>query len=129
IAVVALRASTGRFVWGFQVVHHDLWDYDVASQPALIAWKDGTPAVVINTKMGRVFVLNRLTGAPLLPVEERAVPQSDIPGEQSWPTQPFSTISLVPARFEASDAWGPTPEDVKWCQEKIKSSRSEGIFT
>ncbi len=73
-SVVALRASTGAFVWGFQVVHHDLWDYDVASQPALIAWRDGTPAVVINTKMGHVFVLNRLTGAPLLPVEERSVP-------------------------------------------------------
>ncbi len=128
-SVVALRASTGEFVWGFQVVHHDLWDYDVASQPTLFAWKDGTPAVVINTKMGHVFVLNRLTGAPLLPVEERPVPESDIAGEQSWPTQPFSTISLVPEKFEASDAWGPTPEDVKWCQEKIKASRSEGIFT
>jgi len=128
-SVVALRASTGEFVWGFQVVHHDLWDYDVASQPTLFAWKDGTPAVVINTKMGHVFVLNRLTGAPLLPVEERPVPQSDIAGEQSWPTQPFSTVSLVPEKLEASDGWGPTPEDVKWCQEKIKSSRSEGIFT
>ncbi len=96
-SVVALRASTGEFVWGFQVVHHDLWDYDVASQPTLFA--------------------------------ERPVPQSDIAGEQSWPTQPFSTISLVPEKFAASDAWGPTPEDVKWCQEKIKASRSEGIFT
>ena len=75
-SVVALRASTGELVWGFQVVHHDLWDYDVAAQPTLINWKDGTPAVVINTKMGHVFVLNRLTGAPLLPVEERRVPQS-----------------------------------------------------
>jgi len=96
-SVVALRASSGKFVWGFQVVHHDLWDYDVASQPTLFTWKDGTPAIVINTKMGHVFVLNRLTGAPLLPVEERPVPQSDIPGEQSSPTQPFSTVSLVPA--------------------------------
>jgi quinoprotein glucose dehydrogenase len=128
-SVVALRASSGEFVWGFQVVHHDLWDYDVASQPALIAWKDGTPAVVINTKMGHVFVLNRLTGAPLLPVEERSVPQSDIPGEQSWPTQPFSGISLVPERLEPGDSWGPAPEDLKWCQDKIKASRNEGIFT
>jgi len=64
-SVVALRASTGKFVWGFQVVHHDLWDYDVAAQPTLIDWKDGTPAIVINTKMGHVFVLNRLTGSPL----------------------------------------------------------------
>ena len=73
-SVVALRASTGELVWGFQVVHHDLWDYDVAPQPTLFPWKDGTPAVVVNTKIGHVFVLNRLTGAPLLPVEERAVP-------------------------------------------------------
>ena len=128
-SVVALRASTGKFVWGFQVVHHDLWDYDVAAQPTLINWKDGTPGVVINTKMGHVFVLNRLTGAPLLPVEERRVPQSDIAGEESSPTQPFSTISLVPERFEASDAWGPKPDDLKWCQEKITASRNEGIFT
>ncbi len=128
-SVVALRASTGAFVWGFQVVHHDLWDYDVAAQPLLFPWKDGTPAIAINTKMGHVFVLNRLTGAPLLPVEERPVPQTDIPGEQSWPTQPFSTISLVPEGLAAGDAWGPTPEDVKWCQNKIKALRSEGIFT
>jgi quinoprotein glucose dehydrogenase len=128
-SVVALRASTGQFVWGFQVVHHDLWDYDVAAQPTLITWKDGTPTVVINTKMGHVFVLNRLTGAPLLPVEERRVPQSDIVGEESSLTQPFSTISLVPEGFEAADTWGPKPEDIKWCQAKIAASRNEGIFT
>ena len=128
-SVVALRASSGELVWGFQVVHHDLWDYDVAAQPTLVTWKDGTPAVVINTKMGHVFVLNRLTGAPLLPVDERAVPQTDVPGEQSSPTQPFPTISLVPTGFAAKDAWGPTPDDVQWCQEKVKASRSEGIFT
>jgi quinoprotein glucose dehydrogenase len=128
-SVVALRASTGKFVWGFQVVHHDLWDYDVAAQPTLIDWKDGTPAVVINTKMGHVFVLNRLTGAPLLPIEERPVPQSDIAGEESAPTQPFSTISLVPERFEAPEAWGPRPEDEKWCRDKIGALRNEGVFT
>ena len=128
-SVVALRASTGEFVWGFQVVHHDLWDYDVASQPLLFDWKDDTPAVAINTKMGHVFVLNRLTGAPLFPVEERPVPQTDIPGEQSWPTQPFSSISLVPEGVTPNDAWGPTPDDRKWCEDKIKSLRSEGMFT
>ena len=128
-SVVALRASTGEFVWGFQVVHHDLWDYDVASQPTLFTWKDGTPAVVVNTKMGHVFVLNRLTGVPLLPVEERKVPQSDIAGEETSPTQPFSTISLVPETFDAADTWGPKPEDAKWCQDKIAASRNEGIFT
>lgn len=128
-SVVALRASTGKFVWGFQVVHHDLWDYDVAAQPTLFTWKDGTPAILINTKMGHVFVLNRLTGSPLLPVEERPVPQTDVPGEQTSPTQPFSTISLVPEKLSPSETWGSTPEDVKWCQDKIKASRSEGAFT
>jgi len=128
-SVVALRASSGKFVWGFQAVHHDLWDYDVASQPTLFTWKDGTPAIVINTKMGHVFVLNRLTGVPLLPVEERPVPQSTIAGEQSWPTQPFSTISLVPERISAEDAWGPTPQDQAWCKAKIAASQWDGMFT
>jgi quinoprotein glucose dehydrogenase len=128
-SVVALRASTGEFVWGFQVVHHDLWDYDVASQPTLFAWKDGTPAIAITTKMGRVFVLNRLTGAPLLPVEERPVPKSDIPGEESWLTQPASTISLVPEKLSAEDAWGKDEKERQWCAEQIKAARSGEIFT
>jgi len=128
-SVVALRASTGEFVWGFQVVHHDLWDYDVASQPTLFAWKDGTPAIAITTKMGRVFVLNRLTGVPLLPVEERAVLKSDILGEESWPTQPASTISLVPEKLSVEDAWGKDDKEKQWCAEQIKAARTGDIFT
>ena len=128
-SVVALRASTGEFVWGFQVVHHDLWDYDVASQPALFAWKDGTPAIAITTKMGRVFVLNRLTGTPLLPVEERPAPKSDTPGEESWPTQPGSAISTVPEKLSPEDAWGKDEQDRAWCEEKIKTLRTGEIFT
>jgi len=128
-SVVALRASTGEFVWGFQVVHHDLWDYDVASQPALFAWKDGTPAIAVTTKMGRVFVLNRLTGVPLLPVEERPVIKSDIAGEESWPTQPASTISLVPEKLSVEDAWGKDDKEKQWCAEQIKAARSGDIFT
>jgi quinoprotein glucose dehydrogenase len=128
-SVVALRASSGEFVWGFQVVHHDLWDYDVASQPTLFSWRDGTPAVAITTKMGRVFVLNRLTGAPLLPVEERPAPKSDIPGEDASPTQPASTMSMVPEKLSPEDAWGKTPEDKQACADKIRAARSEGIFT
>jgi len=128
-SVVALHASSGKFVWGFQVVHHDLWDYDVASQPTLFSRRDGTPAVAITTKMGRVFVLNRLTGAPLLPVEERAAPKSDIPGEDAWPTQPASTISMVPEKINPEDAWGRTPEEKQACADKIRGARSEGIFT
>ena len=79
--------------------------------------------------MGHVFLLNRLTGVPLLPVEERPAPQTDIPEEHTSPTQPFSTISLVPEGVTVNDAWGPTAGDRKWCQEKIASLRSEGIFT
>jgi quinoprotein glucose dehydrogenase len=128
-SVVALRASRGEFVWGFQVVHHDVWDYDVASQPALFVWKDGTPAIAITTKMGRVFVLNRMTGAPLLPVEERPVPKSDIPGEESWPTQPASTISIVPERLTPEDAWGKDEQERQWCADKIKAARAGEIYT
>jgi quinoprotein glucose dehydrogenase len=127
-SVVALRASTGEIVWGFQVVHHDLWDYDVASQPALFAWKDGTPAVAITTKMGRVFVLNRLTGAPLIPVEERPVQKSDIPGEEVWPTQPAS-ISLVPEKLTLEDAWGKDAQERQWCTDKMKAVRFGDIYT
>jgi len=128
-SVVALKASTGEFVWGFQVVHHDLWDYDVASQPTLFAWKDGTAAIAITTKMGRVFVLNRLTGAPLSPVHEEPVPKSDIPGEESSPTQPDSTISLVSEKLSPDDAWGKDPKDRQWCQEKMQAARTGPIFT
>lgn len=128
-SVVALKASTGEFVWGFQAVHHDLWDYDVAPQPTLFAWKDGTPAIAITTKMGRVFVLNRLNGKPLLPVEERPVAKSDIEGEESWPTQPASTISLVPEKLSAEEAWGKDEADRQFCAQKIKESRSGDIYT
>jgi quinoprotein glucose dehydrogenase len=128
-SVVALKASTGEFVWGFQVVHHDLWDYDVASQPTLFTWKEGTPAIAITTKMGRVFVLNRLNGKPLFPVEERPVPKSDIPGEESWPTQPASTISLVPETLSPEDAWGKDEKEREFCTEQIKAARYGEIFT
>ena len=129
-SVVALRAATGELVWGFQVVHHDLWDYDVASQPTLFAWKDGTPAIAITTKMGRVFVLDRLTGTPLIPVEERAVPKSDIPGEDASPSQPFPEWSaMVPQRLTEADAWGATPEARQWCRQRLESLRNDGLFT
>ncbi|MGC2766348.1 MAG: pyrroloquinoline quinone-dependent dehydrogenase [Candidatus Acidiferrum sp.] len=128
-SVVALKAASGEFVWGFQVIHHDLWDYDVASQPALFSWKDGIPAIAITTKTGRVFVLNRLTGKPLLPVDEEAVPKSDIPGEESWPTQPNSHIALVPEKISPEDAWGKDPQERQWCEEKMKAARSGVIFT
>ncbi|HET9532444.1 MAG TPA: PQQ-binding-like beta-propeller repeat protein, partial [Blastocatellia bacterium] len=133
-SVVALRASTGKVVWHFQAVHHDLWDYDVASQPMLIEVRRGNrtiPAVAVGTKMGHLFVLDRLTGKPLFPVEERKVPQSDVPGEESSPTQPFPVLPrpLAPHSLTPDDAWGITASDRDWCRERIKGLRSEGIFT
>ncbi len=134
-SVVALRASTGQVVWHFQTVHHDLWDYDVAAQPVLVTVERGgrrIPAVVQATKMGSLFVLDRETGDPLFPIEERPVPRSDVAGERAWPTQPFPTIPrpLVPHRtITAADAWGLTPADLAECRAVIAAARSEGIFT
>ena len=118
-SVVALKASTGAFVWGFQVVHHDLWDYDVASQPALIEFR-GKPAVAVTTKIGNVFVLDRETGKPLHTVEERAVPKSDIAGEDAAASQPIPAWSaMVPQKLDRRRCLGATPEMRKWCREKI----------
>ena len=128
-SVVALKASTGALVWGFQVVHHDLWDYDVASQPALIEYK-GKPAVAVTTKIGNLFVLDRLTGKPLHTVEERAVPKGDIRGEDASASQPIPAWSpMVPQRITPDDAWGSTPEARQWCRDKIASLRNDGLFT
>ena len=129
-SVVALDAATGRFVWGFQVVHHDLWDYDIAAQPLLFTFRGKTPAVAVTTKMGSVFVLDRITGKPLYAVEEKPVPKSDVPGEYASPTQPFSSLpSLGPQDFSAKDVWGATPSDLAFCQAAIKRLRFEGIYT
>src|SRR5206468_8297497 len=98
-SVVALRASTGQMVRHFQMVHHDLWDYDVPAQPVLFTMRRGgsaLPAVAVGTKMGHLFILDRRTGAPLLPVEERAVPGSERQGEAAWTTQP---IPAAPVRL------------------------------
>jgi quinoprotein glucose dehydrogenase len=133
-SVVALRASTGKMVWHFQVVHHDLWDYDVASQPLLTTiMRDGKKldAVVVNTKMGHVFVLNRETGEPIFPVEERIVPQSDVPGETASKTQPFPALTppLYSQRFSPDMAWGSDPAEREACRRTIEGLRYEGIFT
>jgi quinoprotein glucose dehydrogenase len=133
-SVVALRGSTGELVWDFQIVHHNIWDYDLPAQPSLITVrKDGRDiqAVAQATKMGFLFLLHRETGEPIFPVEERPVPRSDVPGEQSWPTQPFPTRPrpLAPTTISSDDAWGLTPWDRAQCQELIERYRNEGIFT
>lgn len=133
-SVVALRAKTGAFVWGFQLVHHDLWDFDSASPPLLTTLRrDGkdVPVVIQGNKSGLLYVLNRDTGQPVFPVEERAVPQSDVPGEKTSPTQPFPLAPppLAAHTLTADDAWGPTPEDREACRKTISQLRNEGIFT
>jgi quinoprotein glucose dehydrogenase len=134
-SLVAFDAATGRVAWSQQIVHHDLWDYDLPSQPVLAEFEqDGSklPAVILPTKMGLLFTFHRETGAPLFEIQERPVPASDVPGEQAWPTQPFPVAPppLVPHRaMTADDAWGLTPVDRGECRELITSLRSEGIYT
>ena len=133
-SVVALRASTGKVVWSFQAVHHDLWDYDVASPPALVTiMHDGRMRAVVlqATKSGQLFVLDRDTGAPVFPVEERAVPASTIAGEHASPTQPFNTVipALSPQSLSLDSVWGPTPADRESCLAQIRPLRNEGVFT
>jgi quinoprotein glucose dehydrogenase len=133
-SIVALEAATGKVAWHFQTVHHDLWDYDVPAAPLLFSLSSAggaVQAVAVGSKTGHVFLFDRVTGAPLFPIVERAVPASDVPGEQASPTQPFPSkpASLVPQRVIESDVWGATPEDREACLRILRGLRNEGIFT
>lgn len=133
-SVVALRAKTGEMVWGFQLVHHDLWDYDSAAPPLVTVLRlhgESVPVVIQGNKTGNLFVLRRDTGKPVFPVEERPVPGSDVPGEVASPTEPFPVAPPPLARqtISADDAWGPTPADLEFCRKQISALRHEGIFT
>ena len=132
-SIVALRASTGRVVWHFQTVHHDLWDYDNAAPPTLVTITRAgreIPAVLQATKTGQLFVLHRETGEPIFPVEERAVPASDVAGERASPTQPFSSLpALSPHRLTADQAFGMNEIDRQACRQRMERLRNEGIFT
>ena len=134
-AVAALDIETGRPRWKFQTVHHDLWDYDVASQPTLIDWPTPhgmRPALIQPTKRGEFFVLDRATGAPLLPVTEHAVPtRGAVPEERIAPTQPFSDAlpSFRGAPVEEKSMWGITPLDQLWCRIKFREARYQGALT
>jgi len=133
-AVVALKIESGEVAWSFQTVHHNVWDYDVASQPTLgiVTYKGQTaPALLQPTKQGLLFTLNRETGKPLIPVEERKVPQGAAPGDRLSPTQPFPVAPrpLSPNRIAADDAFGFTFWDRGKCRDLIKAARSEGFYT
>ena len=134
-STVALDADSGEVVWHYQFVHNDLWDYDTPAQPALFQVPGvgrGRPALAQATKMGHIFLLDRETGEPLYPVEERPVPQAGaVPGEILSPTQPFPTHPppLHAATLGPDDAWGFTPIDEAFCRDLIAGFRSEGIFT
>ncbi len=141
-SMVALRGSSGKVVWHFQTVHHDIWDYDLPAGPSLIEFRPRrpaadaanaapVPALVFATKTGFLFVLHRETGQPLTEVEERPVPKSDVPGEWTSPTQPWSVglPTLSPQGVTPDDAFGLMLFDKAACREAIRSSRNEGLFT
>ena len=130
-SVVALDAATGRPRWRFQTTHHDLWDYDVPSQPALVDLADGRPALVQPTKRGEIFLLDRRTGQPIAPVTEQRVAVSPLPGERSSPTQPFSTgmPSFAGPRPSEAWMWGLTPIDQAWCRLQFRRARFDGSMT
>ena len=136
-SVVALDAGTGKLLWYQQLVHHDLWDFDLPAAPVLIDVKrDGKtiPAVAVLTKVTLLFIFHRVTGEPLFGMEERPVPASDVPGEQTWPTQPFplKPPPLGRTAFDpAKDFYTLTPEHAAYCKELWDKNQmyTKGIFT
>lgn len=133
-SVVALNAGTGGVEWAFQIVHHDVWDYDLPAQPGLYSvWRDGQTHDVVAqvTKTGHVFVLDRDTGEPFLAVQEVATPATDVAQEQLSPTQPLPvmTPALVPNRIDPDEAFGLTWFDRRACKKQLQQLRAEGLFT
>ncbi len=134
-SVVALHGATGEVAWHFQFVHHNVFDYDTPAQPMLIDWPRGAgtvPALVQNTKMGLVYAFNRATGEPLIPIEERPVPQAGaVAGETLSPTQPFPVglPPLMPQGFSPEDAWGFTFIDEWLCESKVEELSYGPIYT
>ena len=131
--ILALDAATGERIWHYQVVHHDIWDYDIPCPPNLVqVEKEGQliDAVAQPTKMGHLFVLNRETGAPLFPIEEVPVPASKIPGEVSWPTQPFPPVGLryTEQSFTHNNVTQRTPEATAYVNARLDSMDTGRIF-
>jgi len=132
-ALVALDINTGKRVWSYQTVHHDLWDMDLPSQPTLadLPTANGVvPAILQPAKTGNLFVLDRRTGVPIVPAPERPVPQGAAPGDRTSPTQPFSELTFRPeAKLTGADMWGATIFDQLACRITFHKLRYEGTFT
>ena len=134
-SLVALNAASGEIAWYQQLIHHDVWDYDLSAQPTLVELEhDGeiVPAVLQGTKTGLIFSFNRETGDPIFEIEERAVPQGGVAGEHLSPTQPFPVAPPSVARHDVvteDDAWGMMYFDTRSCRNKIAGLKSEGLFT
>ncbi|WP_019042031.1 membrane-bound PQQ-dependent dehydrogenase, glucose/quinate/shikimate family [Comamonas testosteroni] len=134
-AIVAMDIRTGKPRWLYQTVHHDLWDFDIPSQPALVdvtnAQGGVDPALLQVTKQGMIFMLNRETGEPLAEVQELPVPQGHVPGERYAPTQPHSTgmPNIGNQTLKESDMWGATPFDQLLCRIAFKDMQHQGVFT
>jgi quinoprotein glucose dehydrogenase len=131
--LVALDANTGKRLWHFQTVHHDMWDWDLPAQPILVTvQREGkdVPAVAQVTKTGFLFLFDRVTGKPLFDIEERPVPQSSVPGEHSWPTQPFPVKPPPYARqtFSFDELTDVTPESRAQCQKLIEGAVTGPMF-
>lgn len=134
-SIVAVDATTGKVRWHYQTTHHDLWDFDLPSQPLLYDLPDGkgstTPVLVQTSKQGMIFMLNRETGEPVAKVEERPVPAGNVHGERYSPTQPYSVgmPMIGNEQLKESDMWGATPVDLLLCRIQFKEMRHQGIFT
>jgi quinoprotein glucose dehydrogenase len=131
-SIVALDLATGRVRWNFQTVHHDLWDYDVPAQPSLVDLTirgETVPALVQPTKQGEIYVLDRRTGEPILPVTELPAPQGAATGDRTAPTQPVSALSYGPRPLTGADMWGATMFDQLGCRIALKRMRYEGRYT
>jgi membrane-bound PQQ-dependent dehydrogenase (glucose/quinate/shikimate family) len=133
-SIVALDIRSGNVRWSFQTVNHDVWDLDIASQPVAVSWPaqgGNLPALIVTTKRGEIFIVDRRTGEPITAIEQRPVPQNPVAGEWLAPTQPYSVgfPSFAPADLDETSMWGATPLDQMWCRIRFRRSRYEGQFT